>query len=151
GPATAWLIAANVAGPIFTFGGIEGQVQSAQAQAEQAVAEYQQTVLAAFRETNDALVGAARKLEEMKRQGQRGRALGEFAGLSRLKFDRGLSGYLEVLVADNELFAAELAAVNTQGERQAQIVAVYRAMGGGWVDAALPLATSTVVTTPNQQ
>ena len=66
-------------------------------------------------------------------------ALREFARLSRLRFDKGVSGYLEVLVADNELFAAELAAVGLQADRYVQVVNVYQAMGGGWVD----IATST--------
>lgn len=136
GPASTWLAAASVAGPLFTFGAIEGQVQSAEAQAQQAVGAYKQTILAAFRETNDALAGATLKVEEAARRAQRVQSLREFARLSRRKFDRGMSSYLDVLVADNELFAAELAAVDTLAERQAQIVAVYRAMGGGWVDLA---------------
>ena len=41
-----------------------------------------------------------------------------------------------MLYAENELFAAELAAVRTYAERYAQIVNVYKAMGGGWVDLA---------------
>jgi len=45
-------------------------------------------------------------------QGQRVEALREFARLSRLKFDSGVAGYLEVLIADNELFAGELSAVS---------------------------------------
>lgn len=140
GPASTWLIAASLAGPIFTFGSVEGQVTSAEAQAQQALGFYQQTILTAFRETNDALVGATNKAEELSRQTQRVRSLREFSRLSRLKFDRGISSYLDVLVADNELFAAELAAVNIQAERYAQVVNVYRAMGGGWVDLAESVA-----------
>ena len=67
-------------------------------------------------------------------------ALREFARLSRLRFDKGVSGYLEVLVADNELFAAELAAVGLQAERYTQLINVYQAMGGGWVDIATSMA-----------
>ena len=63
-------------------------------------------------------------------------ALREFARLSRLRFDNGLASYVEVLVADNELFAAELAAVGTQADRYRQLIGVYQAMGGGWVDIA---------------
>lgn len=136
GPATVWLAAAGVAGPIFTFGGIAGQVQSAEAQERQALYGYQQTILNAFRETNDALTGSQQKIEEVAMQVERVRQLREFARLSRLKFDKGVSGYLEVLVADNELFAAELAAVRLQGERYTLLVSVYQAMGGGWVDVA---------------
>ncbi len=51
-----------------------------------------------------------------------------------------MSDYLEVLVAENELFAAELAAVSLQSARYAQIVAVYQAVGGAWVDLAAQTA-----------
>ncbi len=57
GPATAWLIAAGLTGPIFTAGSIAGQVATAEANTAGSLAEYQQTILNAFRETNDALVG----------------------------------------------------------------------------------------------
>jgi outer membrane protein, multidrug efflux system len=136
GPASAWAIAAGVTGPIFTFGGIQGQVNSAEAQNRQALNVYQQTILNAFRETNDALVGSQKKVEQVALQEQRVIALREFARLSRLKFDKGVSGYLEVLVAENELFAAELASVGFLADRYTQLVSVYQAMGGGWVDVA---------------
>jgi outer membrane protein, multidrug efflux system len=140
GPAAARLIAADVTGPIFTFGGIEGQVVSAEAANRQALLVYQQTILNAFRETNDALTGSQKKIEQAQLQANRVVALREFARLSRLRFDKGVSGYLEVLVADNELFAAELAEVSLQAERFTQLVGVYQAMGGGWVDIATSMA-----------
>ena len=136
GPAAAGLIAANLSGPIFTFGAIEGQVASAEAGERLALAAYQQTVLAAFRETNDALSGSQKRTQEFKVQRERVVALREFARLAKLRFDKGVSGYLEVLVAENELFAAEIASVGLQASSYAQIVAVYQAMGGGWVELA---------------
>ena len=108
GPATAWLAAASVAGPLLTFGGIAGQVQSAEAQERQAVLVYQVAILNALRETNDALTGSQKKIEELAMQLERVRQLREFARLARLKFDKGVVGYLEVLIAENERFAAEL-------------------------------------------
>jgi multidrug efflux system outer membrane protein len=140
GPATAWLVAAGLTGPIFTFGGIEGQVRSAEAGEKQALYVYQQTILNAFRETNDALTGSQKKIEESAMQVERVVALREFARLSRLKFDKGVSGYLDVLIAENELFAAELASVRILADRYTQLVGVYQAMGGGWVDVASSLA-----------
>jgi multidrug efflux system outer membrane protein len=140
GPAAAWTAAAGLAGPIFTFGAIEGQVQSAEAFEREALASYQQVIFNAFRETNDALVGAVKKRDEAEAQTRRVAALREYARLSRLKFDNGYAGYLEVLYAENELFGAELASVRTQAERYAQIVNVYKAFGGGWVDEAAKLA-----------
>jgi multidrug efflux system outer membrane protein len=136
GPASAWALAAGVTGPIFTFGAIEGQVRSAEAQQRQALTFYQQTILVAFRETNDALTGSQTKIEEVAMQRLRVQAVRDFARLSRLKYDKGVAGYLEVLVAENELFAAELASARVLAERYTQLVAVYQAMGGGWVDIA---------------
>jgi multidrug efflux system outer membrane protein len=136
GPAAAGLIGAGLTGPIFTFGAIEGQVASAEAGERLALAAYQQTVLNAFRETNDALSGSQKRLEELNAQRGRVESLREFARLAKLRFDKGVAGYLDVLVAENELFAAELASVSLQASRYAQLVNVYQAMGGGWVDIA---------------
>jgi len=140
GPATAASIAAGLAGPIFTFGAIEGQVATAEAAQREALASYQQIVLNALRETNDALVGAAKKREEAEAQARRVAALREYARLSRLKFDNGYASYLEVLYAENELFGAELSAVRAQAEQYTQLVAIYRALGGGWIDEAQRMA-----------
>jgi multidrug efflux system outer membrane protein len=139
-PATAMLLSGSVAGPIFTFGGIKGQVASAEAQDRQAELFYRQTILNAFRETNDALTGSQKKVAEVALQQQRVDALREFARLAKLRFDKGVAGYLDVLVAENELFAAELSSVRLLAERQVQVVNVYQAMGGGWVDIASKLA-----------
>jgi outer membrane protein, multidrug efflux system len=136
GPAAAWTVAAGVAGPLFTAGSIAGQVQTAQAGKDEALATYQQTIYAAFRDTNDALTGAAKKRSESAAQTARVKALREYARLSWLRFNGGYSGYLETLYAENELFASELAAVQTFAAQYTQIVNVYKAMGGGWIDLA---------------
>ncbi len=140
GPASAWTLAAGLTGPIFTFGLIEGQVQTTEAFQREALANYQQVIFNAFRETNDALVGTVKKREEATAQVRRVAALREYARLSRLRFDNGYASYLEVLYAENELFSAELAAVRSQADSTTQLVNVYRAVGGGWVTEADRLA-----------
>jgi multidrug efflux system outer membrane protein len=136
GPASAWSLAAGVVGPLFTAGSIAGRVQSAEADTAAALASYQQTIFNAFRETNDALVGTVNKRAESAAQAQRVASLREYARLSRARFNNGYAGYIETLYAENELFAAELVAVRTYAEQYTQIVNVYKAMGGGWVDLA---------------
>ena len=140
GPAAVGMLGASLAGPIFTFGGIEGQVASAEAGERAALASYQQVILNALRETNDALTGSQKRKAEFDVQRGRVDSLREFARLAKLRFDKGVSGYLEVLIAENELFAAELASVNLQAASQTQVVGVYQAMGGGWVDLAAGMA-----------
>ncbi len=136
GPASAWSAGGGIAGPIFTGGAIRGQVRTAEAGYEAALLGYQQAILNAFRETNNALVGTQKRIEEVDLQRERVEALREFARLSQLKFDKGVAGYLEVLIAENERFAAELASVRILADRYAQVVNVYQARGGGWVDVA---------------
>ena len=138
--ATTGYLAAALTGPIFTFGNIEGQVSTATAAQRESVAFYRQVVLNAFRETNDALVGVQKKRDEYAALARRVNALRQYAGLSRLRFDNGSASYLEVLYAENELFGAELSAVRALSERYSEVVNVYKAVGGGWVDLADPLA-----------
>jgi outer membrane protein, multidrug efflux system len=139
--AASGTLAATLTGPIFTFGTISGQVASAEAGQREALAFYQQVIQNALRETNDALIGAQKKGEESAALDQRVLALREYARLSRLRFDNGTASYLEVLYAENELFGAELAAVRAQAERYAELINVYKAFGGGWLDLADPLHT----------
>ena len=135
-PASIAMLAANIAGPIFTFGAIEGQVRSAEAARDEALASYRLAVLNALSDTNDALVGAEKQTAALVAQQARVSALRDYARLSRLKYEGGAASYVDVLYAENELFTAELAAMGTAGDRLLQYVALYRALGGGWVDAA---------------
>jgi len=135
--------AATLTGPIFTFGNIKGQVQSARAGRREALAFYEQVVFNAFRETNDALVGAQKLRREYAALAKRTNALRTYAHLSHDRFEGGEASYLEVLYAENELFNAELAAVSVLGEQFAELINVYKALGGGWVDAIDPLAAKS--------
>ena len=63
-------------------------------------------------------------------------ALTQFARLARLRFDSGQTSYLEVQISENDLFAAELALASLRAQGYTQVVSVYQAMGGGWVDQA---------------
>jgi multidrug efflux system outer membrane protein len=134
------VLAATFAGPLFTFGGIAGQVNAAEAGERGALAFYQQTVLNAFRETNDALIGVQKRRMEYAALAKRAAALRNYARLSRARFEGGAANYIEVLYSENELFAAELTAVATLAERHAELINLYKALGGGWLDAADPLA-----------
>ena len=136
---TGALVAA-LSGPIFTFGAIEGQVASAEAGRYEALAFYQQVVLNAFRDTNDALVAVQKLREEYDALAKRTLALRSYARLSRAKYEGGASSYIEVLYAENELFAAELSGISTLVQRHAELINLYKALGGGWVDAVDPLA-----------
>lgn len=140
--ARTWAIDAAIAGPIFTGGAISGRVASAEAAREGAMLAYRLAILNALREVNDALAGTRASADNYAALQRRAAALQEYARLARMRFDGGAASYLEVLFADNELFAAELAAVAANQARYTSLVEVYKAMGGGWVDAADSLAAT---------
>jgi multidrug efflux system outer membrane protein len=148
GPARAWTAALGVSGPLFTFGAIEGQVRSSEAARDEAVLFYQQAILNALQETNNALVGSQKTSEQAEAQARRVRALRNYARLSRARFDNGAASYVEVLVAENDLFTAELNAVSAQADRLTQIINVYKAMGGGWVDLGDQIAAPVQPASP---
>jgi outer membrane protein, multidrug efflux system len=137
---TTGSITLGITGPIFTFGAVEGQVATAEAARREALAFYENVVFNAFRETNDALVGVQTRREEYEALAKRTQALRTYARLSQAKYDGGQTSYIEVLYAQNELFAAELNAISSLTQRHAELVGLYKALGGGWVDAADPLA-----------
>jgi multidrug efflux system outer membrane protein len=133
-------VAATLTGPIFTFGTISGQVATAEAGQREALIFYQQVIQNALRETNDALISAQKRAEESEALDKRVEALREYAQLSRLRFDNGVASYLEVLIAENDLFSSELTAVRSRADRYTELINVYKAFGGGWLDLADPLA-----------
>jgi multidrug efflux system outer membrane protein len=138
-------VTVGLTGPIFTFGAIEGRLRTAEAAQREAVSFYQQTIFNAFRETNNALVGTLKKRQEAEAQARRVLALREYARLSRLRFDNGAASYIEVLYAENELFSARLASIQSKALQYSELVNVFNAMGGGWVTEADRLAPSPAV------
>jgi multidrug efflux system outer membrane protein len=133
GPARVWSYAANIGVPIFTAGGIAGQVKQAEAQQQQALFQYQKTIQVAFQEVEDALLSLQKSREQLVTQGRQVEALRTYAHLARLRFDGGYTSYIEVLDAERSLFNAELSYAQTQGAVFVALVNLYKAMGGGWV------------------
>ncbi|MGV8918883.1 MAG: efflux transporter outer membrane subunit [Pseudomonas sp.] len=133
GPARAWSYAGTIGLPIFTAGGIGGQVKQAEAQQQEALLQYQKAIQVAFQETEDALIGLQKSREQLLTQGRQVDALRTYAHLSRLRFDGGYTSYIEVLDAERSLFNAELSYAQTQGVVYASLINLYKVMGGGWV------------------
>jgi multidrug efflux system outer membrane protein len=126
----------GIAAPLFNRGAIAGQVTQAESLQQQSLLQYQQTVLNAFREVEDALVKTTKGREEFAARQNQTRILGDVAGLARLRFDGGTEDYLQVLDAERNLFSAQLGLVEKEVEVLRALIEVYKAMGGGWIDTA---------------
>jgi multidrug efflux system outer membrane protein len=131
-----WNYAGSVTGPVFQGGAVLGTNRQAEAQRRQLLANYEKTVQRAFADVDDALVATQTTAERSAAQRRQVEALRDYARLSRKRFEGGYSSYLEVLDAESSLFNAELLYSEGHRERLLAHVDLYKALGGGWVDAA---------------
>ncbi|HEY2120202.1 MAG TPA: efflux transporter outer membrane subunit [Candidatus Acidoferrum sp.] len=132
GPAGLWTLAGSLTQPIFEGGRLKSGVRLAEAQREQMVLTYQQTIQGAFRDVANALV-AYRKNREFRIQEQHlAESAEDAAKLSELRFKAGTTDYLEVLTNETNYFSAELALAQAQGNELTALVQLYQALGGGW-------------------
>ena len=118
--------------PLFTGGRLLNQSRAAVARADEARAQYEQTALNALREAGDALVGARAARDEVTAQLTQAQALRRATSLAELRYRTGIASYVEVLQAERDLFAAELALSQAQLGQLAAAVQLYRALGGSW-------------------
>jgi multidrug efflux system outer membrane protein len=126
-----WSIAANLAGPLFQGGRLRSQYRVNRAVFEETAAQYDAAVRNAFSEVSTALV-AQQKLAEVERQQSRTvAAYREAVRLANIRYLAGLSSYVEVLDAQQQLFPAEIALAQTRSARLTNLVVLYRALGGG--------------------
>jgi outer membrane protein, multidrug efflux system len=118
--------------PLFTGGRLDNQARVARAQAEQAQAAYQQTVLTAVEEAGDALSGVRAARDVASANETQAAALKRAFDLAELRYSTGLSSYLDVLDAQRSLFAAQLAASQAELGQLTAAVQLYKALGGSW-------------------
>jgi outer membrane protein, multidrug efflux system len=132
GPQGLFSIGPQVRLPIFNMGRTQAGVESAEARAQAALAQYQQTILQAFRDVADALVEHRRRREFRLQQETLLVAAQDAARLADIRYKGGVTSYLEVLDSERQFFDAELGLVRSNRDELLAVVRLYRALGGGW-------------------
>jgi multidrug efflux system outer membrane protein len=131
-PGTYGVAGAGFTGPLLNAQMLGFQQEAAEAQAKQALAQYEQRILVAFREVEDALVAVRTARAQNDAQQQQVAALQSALKLAELRYKGGLANYLDVLVARRNLFEAELALTSSRRLHLVSVVQLYKALGGGW-------------------
>jgi multidrug efflux system outer membrane protein len=132
GPATLWSIGGTLTQPIFQGGRLKSNVRLAEAQHEEALLVYRQTIQDAFRDVSNALV-AYRKYREFRLQQEHlTEAAQDAARLSEIRFQAGTVGYLEVLTNQTNYFSDQLTLAQAQLNELQALVQLYQVLGGGW-------------------
>ncbi len=129
-----YTLAGGISIPLFTGGRLVNQERAARARAEQGRAGYEQTVLTALREANDALVAVRTTRDQLVAQETQVDALTRATTLAEKRYQSGVSSYLEVLDAQRNLFTARLALASVRRQYLGTTVQLYKALGGSWAE-----------------
>jgi outer membrane protein, multidrug efflux system len=128
----AWSGAASLTQPVFAAGALRSGKRLAEAQKQEMLVAYQQTIMNAFQQVSSSLT-AYQKGREFREQQELLTAAAEDADrLSKILYQHGGTSYLQVLVSENNEFSAQLNLAQAQLDERLALVQVYNALGGGW-------------------
>lgn len=131
GGSRAWSFGPSITLPLFDAGRRQASLDIAELRRDIAVADYEKTIQAAFREVADALSAQQWQAEQLRIQQEALDAQSERARLAKLRYDAGATAFLEVLDAQRDLLSAEQQLVQTRRALLAARTALYAALGGG--------------------
>ncbi|MBC8176599.1 MAG: efflux transporter outer membrane subunit [Deltaproteobacteria bacterium] len=129
----AWSVNGGLFGPIFEFYKNVRRVQIEEAKTKEALYSYENTVLTAFKEVEDALIEIDTYKKQMAAVKRKEKAAKNAYRLAKLRYDKGVSTYLEVLETERSLFSAELELSRLKQQYLNGYVKLYKALGGGWI------------------
>jgi outer membrane protein, multidrug efflux system len=132
----AWSFIPQVTLPLFDAGRNRNNLNVSKAQRDIATAQYEKAIQSAFRDVADALAGRATLADQLAAQQAETDAEAERFKLSNMLFTNGVASSLDQLDAQRSLFASQQALVQVKLALLQNRIAVYRALGGGWTEAA---------------
>ncbi|MDG9759802.1 TolC family protein [Pseudomonas sediminis] len=130
--ARAWGVAPSISWAAFDLGSVRARLRGAEAEADGALSQYEQQVLLALEESANAFSDYAKRqqrLVSLVRQAEASRAAADQAAI---RYREGTVDFLVLLDAERERLAAEDAQASAEVELYSGIVAIYKALGGGW-------------------
>jgi NodT family efflux transporter outer membrane factor (OMF) lipoprotein len=137
----AWAFVPNLSLPIFDAGRNISNLDLAKARHAEAVAQYEKTIEAAFRDVADALSAREWLANQVQLARETLASQSERARLARLRYDNGATPFLEVLDAQRDLLSAQQQLIQTRRALLSSRVALYAALGGGVTPAADALSS----------
>jgi NodT family efflux transporter outer membrane factor (OMF) lipoprotein len=128
--------------PIFAGGAIRANIRLQSALQQESLAKYKLTVLTALQEVEDALCAYVREQERNNALVESVLAAREASNLAQSQFQAGLISFSEVLDAERSLLAYEDQLAQSKGTMFANLVRLYKALGGGWTAVTAEIATT---------
>lgn len=123
--------------PIFQGGRLRNNLRAAHSRYDEQVANYRSTILTAFREVEDAMLDLRSYGKQQTAVVAALSAAQDTSRLARLRYDRGLASYFEVVDADRTVLTTRLTLAQLDGQRLVATVQMIRSLGGGWSGGSL--------------
>lgn len=125
-------LGAQLLGPIFNAGKLKRNVEIEEARTRQLLLDYEYTYLTALKEVEDAMIAVKTYGREFDLRNEQMEMATKASQLSWVRYDGGLTSYLEVLNLQSSQFNAELKASEAFKNELTSIINLYEALGGGW-------------------
>ncbi|WP_170178348.1 efflux transporter outer membrane subunit [Flammeovirga pectinis] len=129
----AWNIGAGIVGPLFQWGKNKRRVEAEKAKLEASILQYEKSTIVAFKEVEDALASIQFYNEELIARQKHTVAALNAERLSKQRYDKGVTSYLEYLEQQRQAFEAELNLVSVRSKILSSYILLYKSLGGGWV------------------
>ena len=133
-----YLIGPGISWAAFDLGRVHARVAGSRARADAALATYEQTVLRALEETENSLITHARTRDSLSDAAAAAAASQTAARIARTRYEGGLVDFLDVLDAERTQLVDEDRLAQSRTDAATSLVAVYKALGGGWQGAPAP-------------
>ena len=136
-----WSIGPSMTWPIFQGGQIVATIEVRNAQAQQALITYRQTILTALRDVEDAIVAYTQERDRREALVAAASSNQRAVDLATALYTRGLTDFLNVLTAQQNLFQTQSNLAQSEATVSTDLVALHKALGGGW--DVFPMVTAT--------
>jgi multidrug efflux system outer membrane protein len=133
----SWSTASSLTLPLVNWGRINANIRSKKAQFELAFLSYRSTVLTAFKEVEDALVAYSKEQQRQKSLAEAVTASQLAVQMADERYHKGLTMFLDVLQTQQALFQSQRNLVDSEAQLSTDLVALYKALGGGWQTQAI--------------
>lgn len=134
-----WNYAASLTAPIFNGGSLMASQRAAIAAYDEALANYELTVLQAFQNVADSIKAVSHDAQTLKALKAAETAAEQSVILTKSQYKLGGVNFLSLLIAQRQFHIARIARIRSQADRYLDTIALFQALGGGWWNAPPPL------------
>jgi multidrug efflux system outer membrane protein len=127
-----WDLSGALTQPVFEAGSLRAGMHLAEAQKQQLLLAYEQTVKTAFQQVSDSLIAFQKNREFREQQEKLTAAAQDTDRLSNVLYRQGGGSYLQVLTSETNYFSAQLSLAQARLSERLALVQLYSALGGGW-------------------